>query len=40
VCWVIWKVRNDHIFNDVSKTIEDLVEEIKVFFVAVVVGKV
>lgn len=28
--WVIWKRRNDRMFNDVVKGVEELVEEIQV----------
>jgi len=28
--WIIWKARNDRIFNNITKEVEDLVEEIKV----------
>lgn len=28
--WIIWKARNDRIFNNITKGVEDLVEEIKV----------
>lgn len=28
--WIIWKARNDRIFNNITKRVGDLVEEIKV----------
>lgn len=29
--WVIWKVRNNRIFNDVGSSADDIVDEVKMF---------
>ena len=33
VFWVIWRMRNDCCFNNVQATWEDMVENVKVYFV-------